>query len=59
MPETHGRIVPREELTRYYDHRGCFHQSCPHCKCMVILFDDDEHWCDEAAPQDSRRKASN
>lgn len=43
-----GRTVLRSELGRYHDHRGMFHQHCPHCRFMIILFDDDEHWCDVA-----------
>jgi len=48
-----GRIVPRSELIRYHDHRGMFHQTCPHCECMIVLFDDDEHWCEDA-PKERR-----
>ena len=47
-----GRIVPRDELIRYHDHRGMFHQTCPHCDAIVILFDDDEHWCDKVYVND-------
>lgn len=48
MTKNTGRLVPRDELTRYRDHRGMFHQTCPHCSAIIILFDDDEHWCDKA-----------